>query len=71
VRREPSAVRVAGRSCQCADTSRCSRCRHAQHSDDATPCYPLLVEIYKPADGALEGWVGSPARSSYSGNHGL
>jgi uncharacterized protein YcgI (DUF1989 family) len=42
----------------------------SSHSDDATPCYPLLVEIYKPAEGALHGWE-SPGRSGYSGTHGL
>jgi len=42
----------------------------SSHSDDATACYPLLVEIYKPAEGDLDGWE-SPARSGYSGTHGL
>jgi len=40
------------------------------HSDDLTPCYPLLVEIFKPADGALDGWQ-SPEKSGYSRTHGL
>ncbi|MFV2031712.1 MAG: urea carboxylase-associated family protein [Gammaproteobacteria bacterium] len=42
----------------------------SSHSDDATTCYPLLVEIFKPADGSLAGWE-SPARSGYCGGHGL
>lgn len=42
----------------------------SSHSDDATPCYPLLVEIYVPAEGAMDGWS-SPDRSGYRGNHGL
>ena len=42
----------------------------SSHSDDVTPCYPLLVEIYKPAEGSLDGWQ-SPARSGYSGTHGV
>ncbi len=42
----------------------------SSHSDDSTPCYPLGVEIFEPAAGALEGWV-SPARSAYPGSHGL
>lgn len=42
----------------------------SSHSDDATVCYPLLVEIYKPRDGVLDGW--SPAkRSGYGGGHGV
>ncbi|EEA96881.1 DUF1989 domain-containing protein [Pseudovibrio sp. JE062] len=40
----------------------------SSHSDDKTPCYPLLVEIFKPAEGSLKGW--SPAkRSGYAGGH--
>jgi uncharacterized protein YcgI (DUF1989 family) len=41
----------------------------SSHSDDSTPCYPLKVEIYQPAAGALQGWS-SPRRSGYSGTHG-
>ena len=40
------------------------------HSSDVAKCYPLLVETFAPADGALEGW--SPAvRNGYSRGHGL
>jgi uncharacterized protein YcgI (DUF1989 family) len=42
----------------------------SEHSSDATACYPLLVEIYKPADGALAGWTAMP-RQPYAGRHGL
>jgi len=42
----------------------------SNHSDDATQCYPLLVEIFKPQDGALNGWR-PPVRSGYSGRHGI
>ncbi len=41
----------------------------SSHSDDSTPCYPLKVEIYRPAADALAGWQ-SPARSAYPGTHG-
>ncbi len=42
----------------------------SSHSDDATKCYPLLVEIYKPSSQALTGWR-SPSRSTYGGRHGF
>lgn len=42
----------------------------SSHSDDATPCYPLLVEIYKPSRESLENWQPF-ARSAYSGTHGV
>ncbi len=42
----------------------------ASHSSDQAPCFPLKVEIFKPADGALEGWS-PPPRSGYSRNHGV
>ncbi len=41
----------------------------ANHSSDSQPCYPLLVEIYDPAPGALDGWEPF-ARSGYSRTHG-
>jgi uncharacterized protein len=41
----------------------------ATHSNDTTRCYPLKVEIYKPAAGALVGWT-SPARNRYGLSHG-
>ncbi|MDO6563316.1 DUF1989 domain-containing protein [Amphritea sp. 1_MG-2023] len=42
----------------------------SSHSDDSTPCYPLLVEIYQPAEGALCDWQ-SPPTNGYRGQHGL
>lgn len=41
----------------------------AEHSSDTAACYPLKVEIYKPAPKALEGWC-APDISAYSGGHG-
>jgi uncharacterized protein YcgI (DUF1989 family) len=42
----------------------------SSHSDDRTPCYPLRVEVFEPAEGSLGDWS-SPLRSGYSGSHGL
>jgi uncharacterized protein len=39
-----------------------------EHSSDATACYPLLVEIFRPKLPPA-GWA-SPARAGYSGEHG-
>jgi len=41
----------------------------AGHSSDAAACHPLLVEVFAPATGALEGWH-PPARNGYRGTHG-
>jgi uncharacterized protein YcgI (DUF1989 family) len=41
----------------------------ASHSSDDQACFPLLVEIYAPALGALEGWSPWPA-NAYPRNHG-
>ncbi|MGJ7041199.1 uncharacterized protein YcgI (DUF1989 family) [Shinella sp. BE166] len=41
----------------------------AQHSSDTAKCYPMVVEIYKPA-GLPEGWA-PPAVNGYDGTHGL
>ena len=41
----------------------------SSHSSDAAACYPLLVEIFAPADGALDGWQ-SPPPSGYDRSHG-
>jgi uncharacterized protein YcgI (DUF1989 family) len=40
----------------------------SSHSDDATKCYPLRVEIYRPA-APLQTWR-PPAASDYSRSHG-
>ena len=42
----------------------------AKHSSDVAACYPLKVEVFKPADSALEGWQ-PPARNPYPRTHGL
>lgn len=39
------------------------------HSSDEAACYPLLVEIFAPAEGALTGWA-SPRPSAYDRSHG-
>jgi uncharacterized protein len=41
----------------------------AEHSSDAAACFPLLVEVFKPAAGALGDWK-SPARNGYDQSHG-
>lgn len=42
----------------------------SSHSDDSTPCYPLLVEIYRSTNDALTSW--EPAEANpYSRTHGL
>jgi len=38
------------------------------HSSDVASCHPLLVEIFAPAEGALEGWKPALA-SAYDGSH--
>jgi len=40
------------------------------HSSDEAACYPLEIEVLRPADGALEGWA-PPGRNGYAGRHGL
>jgi uncharacterized protein YcgI (DUF1989 family) len=42
----------------------------SSHSDDKTPCYPLHVEILKPADSALEKFKAEPT-NAYDRSHGL
>jgi len=40
------------------------------HSSDTAACYPMLIEVFAPKDGSLEGW--SPAkRNGYSRSHGI
>ena len=41
----------------------------AQHSSDTAKCYPLLVEVFAPAPGALDGWS-SPSMNGYDRSHG-
>ena len=40
-----------------------------KHSSDIAQCHPLLVEIYKPADGSLVGWE-RPQSNGYDRSHG-
>ncbi len=40
-----------------------------EHSSDTAACYPLLVEVFEPAPGALGDWSG-PAVNGYDRNHG-
>lgn len=42
----------------------------AEHSSDTTACHPLLVEVFRPKDGMLDGWQ-SPPPSGYDRSHGL
>ena len=42
----------------------------SSHSDDSTPCYPLMVEIFRPQEGALGDWQPA-ARNGYSRRHGI
>ncbi len=39
------------------------------HSSDSAACYPLLVEVFAPPEGALEGWQ-SPPVNGYDRTHG-
>ena len=41
----------------------------AEHSSDSAACHPLLVEVFAPAPGALDGWQ-SPAPNGYDRSHG-
>ncbi len=41
----------------------------AEHTSDAAACYPLLVEVFAPLNGTLEGWQ-SPPRNVYDRSHG-
>ena len=41
----------------------------SEHSSDVAACFPLLVELFAPAPGALDGWQ-SPQVNGYDGSHG-
>jgi len=41
----------------------------AEHSSDAAACYPLEMEVLRPADGTLDRWV-PPAKNKYDRSHG-
>jgi uncharacterized protein len=42
----------------------------ATHSSDTAQCYPLKVEVYRPAPGSLAGWT-PPEPNRYPRTHGL
>jgi uncharacterized protein YcgI (DUF1989 family) len=42
----------------------------SEHSSDTAACHPLLVEIFAPAPGALDGWT-PPTRNGYDRTHGV
>ncbi len=41
----------------------------SEHSSDTAPCHPLLVEVFAPAPGALDGWQ-APTPNGYDRTHG-
>jgi len=41
----------------------------AEHSSDTAACFPLLVEVFAPVPGALEGWAPPPV-NGYDRSHG-
>lgn len=41
----------------------------SEHSSDTAPCYPLLVEVFKPESGALADWQ-APEPNGYTRTHG-
>ena len=41
----------------------------SEHTSDTAACFPLLVEVFAPAPGALEGWQ-SPPPNGYDRSHG-
>ena len=42
----------------------------SEHSSDSATCHPLLVEVFAPAEGALDGWS-SPVHNGYDRTHGV
>lgn len=41
----------------------------SEHSSDEAACFPLLIEIFKPASGSLDGWT-PPLPNGYDRSHG-
>ncbi|WP_299201365.1 DUF1989 domain-containing protein [uncultured Tateyamaria sp.] len=41
----------------------------SEHSSDTAPCFPLKIEVFAPAPGALDGWQ-SPPVNGYDRSHG-
>lgn len=42
----------------------------SEHSSDTAACYPMLVEVFAPEEGALGNWK-SPAINGYDRSHGV
>jgi len=42
----------------------------SEHSSDGAACYPLLIEVFAPVEGALGVWQ-SPLANGYSSTHGV
>ncbi|MFT6022221.1 MAG: hypothetical protein ACI9PY_000330 [Ascidiaceihabitans sp.] len=41
----------------------------SEHSSDEAACFPLLIEVFKPASGSLDGWT-PPLPNGYNRSHG-
>lgn len=41
----------------------------SEHSSDTAPCHPMLMEVYRPQAGKLDGWS-SPPVNPYDRSHG-
>lgn len=41
----------------------------SEHSSDTAACHPMVMEVYRPAEGTLAGWT-SPERNAYDRSHG-
>jgi uncharacterized protein YcgI (DUF1989 family) len=42
----------------------------SEHSSDVAPCFPLKVEVFRPADAFVSAWK-QPERPAYSRTHGM
>lgn len=42
----------------------------SEHSSDVAPCYPLKVEVFRPAEAFVSAWK-QPERPAYSRTHGV
>ncbi|WP_415921466.1 urea carboxylase-associated family protein [Tateyamaria sp. SN6-1] len=42
----------------------------SEHTSDVAPCHPLLIEVFAPAKGGLDGWH-SPDKNGYNRTHGV
>lgn len=41
----------------------------SEHTSDTAQCFPLLIEVFEPLAGRLDGWTG-PEKNGYDGSHG-